>query len=950
MKATPTERGEWEPGRRCLVQDKLMVMSERGGNTMHQQAVGGARVSTAMLEVFGDATKDHNAVPSTIEPKVNLLHVGEHTLSLERVAADDQGSIFTLSNPTETSCKRLQASGSVAIDDGGRSLALVLTDKNTAFVAANTNKRACPFEDEEVMEIPPSTTKRRAVRHGDTAIHHEEASRECGRSALAVQAYPRRQHAGAIVISLKDSQTPPPAPPRAERVVYEIDADDCGQGCGPGGDRGEEDKQMARAMVLSVMEQSASRHGAASSSMAPVIPSPKRSDPCTSGVRRNVPCSSRAQVVVLDDDNDQAGGQDECYRQAMANSLKDSMRRPSSSERTSNKDCSQAASYVHSEPEPDWMEIDSVPNTSAKASESEILAPTASVPSDNAEVTPVQKRAPREAHKVQDAFSPPIELEQSPPIPNTELIEDDNCTQPLKLVEQADAPVVNILINLKGGIPTPKQLCLFQQVQDALYQTHAAQGAQQSEAKLCRLEMGDFMCELGERDIGERDSDCTVLGYAVQRRTISDLVWRGGKGEHLEQLGRLVSSPFKRSFLLLEGDPQEASSFSAFGVERRALMQNTPGQVTGVQSAHDVCKLEAWVVAINSDVRVLHTKDEMGTCHTLAFLALLAAEEFSTGRVRDTHSLAKINAQFSQEEISKCKLMLEKELVAAGAPAGAVALLAARFESVENMRAAYSMCTSDVHRAHLAASLLPVGERSLCDWSRRVWQVVCADDSNPKSLSAYTHLVLEGVPCMEPQLNVTAGSGAFEWVSSWMPAGGTAGVVVALDESLPSGGARLRVMHGRLQSATCVTVVLQGQEFLEQLLGVCVNLLRTKDAQAQELAMLAGDELHMNLRRLACTERQAANTQYVLVVQGLDSAMDVLRKGKQPPSTNQAVIESGAFLLKLGLVEFVDMCICLLVVKFRWHIHKSSTEETKAHDFFEALFQVYREHALPYGS
>lgn len=64
---------------------------------------------------------------------------------------------------------------------------------------------------------------------------------------------------------------------------------------------------------------------------------------------------------------------------------------------------------------------------------------------------------------------------------------------------------------------------------------------------------------------------------------------------------------------------------------------------------------------------------------------------------------------------------------------------------------------------------------------------------------------------------------------------------------------------------------------------MCVNLLRTKDAQAQELAMLAGDELHMNLRRLACTERQAANTQYVLVVQGLDSAMDVLRKGKQPP-------------------------------------------------------------------
>lgn len=84
-----------------------------------------------------------------------------------------------------------------------------------------------------------------------------------------------------------------------------------------------------------------------------------------------------------------------------------------------------------------------------------------------------------------------------------------------------------------------------------------------------------------------------------------------------------------------------------------------------------------------------------------------------------------------------------------------------------------------------------------------------ADDSNPKSLAAYTQLVLEGVPCMEPQLNVTAGPGAFEWVTSWMPAGGTAGVVVALDESLPSGGARLRVMHGRLQSATCVTVVLQ---------------------------------------------------------------------------------------------------------------------------------------------
>lgn len=83
-----------------------------------------------------------------------------------------------------------------------------------------------------------------------------------------------------------------------------------------------------------------------------------------------------------------------------------------------------------------------------------------------------------------------------------------------------------------------------------------------------------------------------------------------------------------------------------------------------------MCKLEAWVVAINSDVRVLHTKDEMGTCRTLAFLALLAAEEFSTGRVRDTHSLAKINAQFSQEEISKCKLMLEKELVAAGESIG----------------------------------------------------------------------------------------------------------------------------------------------------------------------------------------------------------------------------------------------------------------------------------------
>lgn len=67
---------------------------------------------------------------------------------------------------------------------------------------------------------------------------------------------------------------------------------------------------------------------------------------------------------------------------------------------------------MHSEPEPDWMEIDSVPNTSAKASESEILAPTASVPSDNAEVTPVQKRAPREAHKVQDAFRYSTELIQ----------------------------------------------------------------------------------------------------------------------------------------------------------------------------------------------------------------------------------------------------------------------------------------------------------------------------------------------------------------------------------------------------------------------------------------------------------------------------------------------------------------------------------------------------------
>ena len=109
-------------------------------------------------------------------------------------------------------------------------------------------------------------------------------------------------------------------------------------------------------------------------------------------------------------------------------------------------------------------------------------------------------------------------------------------------------------------------------------------------------------------------------------------VGRSAKGDHLEQIRRMMGTPFATCFLLLEGALSTADGHVAYGHDENDLTgELIAGSVGVVRSSYDVCKLAAWVLCSDSCVRVLQSLGEEHTSRMLSQLAVLAAGQVRLG-------------------------------------------------------------------------------------------------------------------------------------------------------------------------------------------------------------------------------------------------------------------------------------------------------------------------------
>merc|ERR1719362_464122 len=149
-----------------------------------------------------------------------------------------------------------------------------------------------------------------------------------------------------------------------------------------------------------------------------------------------------------------------------------------------------------------------------------------------------------------------------------------NITEPVSALSQQEQKqvqparlVVRLLVDSRERLRDIDPRGLFER-------TVAALTGLPARASRLQLQLGDFGWAVGPED--HTDAACVALDCVIERKRISDLVARSAKGDHARQLRRLESCGLLHPFLLLEGEPRQASTCTVY---------DDPTEVSGAEAA-----------------------------------------------------------------------------------------------------------------------------------------------------------------------------------------------------------------------------------------------------------------------------------------------------------------------------------------------------------------------------
>lgn len=234
-----------------------------------------------------------------------------------------------------------------------------------------------------------------------------------------------------------------------------------------------------------------------------------------------------------------------------------------------------------------------------------------------------------------------------------------------------------------------------------------------------QIEVGDFAYKTGARTAEGHP----FSGVAMERKTISDLVSRSTKGDHDNQMSRMVLRA-KHAFFQLEGDPKLAGSYDAFGDD---------ASDTTVQHEDDVFYTFArWHIVHEGKVKHVQTRNLEDTSSAVVALGLAAAEQTACHQLPallDGPAKKGDPARALEARIFEC--LKHAGVPVTGAPSVKLAAIYDRFKGWDALVNAYAACTDDRCRALMLEHIVRGNTESSTPatgsapaWSEMIWRAV----------------------------------------------------------------------------------------------------------------------------------------------------------------------------------------------------------------------------------
>lgn len=442
-----------------------------------------------------------------------------------------------------------------------------------------------------------------------------------------------------------------------------------------------------------------------------------------------------------------------------------------------------------------------------------------------------------------------------------------------------------------------------------------------------RLHLGDFAWVIGEAHA--REEACTLLGCAVERKRLSDLVGRSASGIHVRQIERLEASGLPHPFLLLEGESSYASTCAVYDVDPCAP-EASPDVI---QSAEDIYDLAAYLFITGSRVGFISTRDFQTTARTLGLLTswlewkVSGDKAFIAGDVCLAQTMHEFKEAAALQTLARNELAMK--LQTAGLNATIIGVLCHRFCSIDAVSAAVMSCDLPEHRPYFFDFSLA------CTKSGRH---ICA------ALGIPTLPCKDEEPVFQRTVHISATPALLRRLGK-PPA--SAGIVVQEMTNIPTESlsnicAEFVVRATASQDPTVkdiqcrcskkyLIVIIPGLSLLEEVLAASETL--GSAAPIVEIAAKTSASLSARLPCLACAQRRSC----LVILEGLRTAV---------VSTARA----GSRVMPPFVLGIMELAALLLDLDHGWRVrvHEAKPEASTVR-FIQTLVQVaLREATLPF--
>lgn len=292
-------------------------------------------------------------------------------------------------------------------------------------------------------------------------------------------------------------------------------------------------------------------------------------------------------------------------------------------------------------------------------------------------------------------------------------------------------PSINLIIDNRerNRNATPRQLRmdLTNAVESIPFTTIWPEGWPTAVVEEQRLSHGDFAFE------ATCGGETRRLPIAVERKRVSDLVQRSARKDHWSQFTKMRDR-FTVSFFLIEGDTRQAVHYTPFGAQH---LNDTSVTNHTIDDEESFFLFVGRAILSSRSIRFIQSKDEQGTCRSIASLGLVCGSSYSS----DNKQAAATDR--NEEKISQ--QALKDRLLRGGIPWQLASYVSEEIGSEKQMDSLYGKA-DECCRSGLLAPLLKDVSRALksdssaTGWSAAVHAVYSSSLTNPHhGQDAYKH-------------------------------------------------------------------------------------------------------------------------------------------------------------------------------------------------------------------